>query len=164
MDNQSLIKAGVFAFAGFAVLLLWRLRRTGSSRQPTDFVGEFDRLNRRNDGVGRAAEPPEEALSDDGIDDRKVPEPQDDRNGPRILRSNGRGAKKVVAQDLLVPEADSVCRALADAGIPFAVRQQHIDTAFHQYGNCGMGTTMYVVVNSGDFDRAARIIAARLLR
>lgn len=172
MNDEHLIKTLVVAGVVIGILMCRLLRRAVSSREPTDFVNEFDRLNRRNAVTGRpseavedgpAAEEPSESeraeveiVQTDDSEDREEADGVEDADGEEC------GDEAIVAQDLTVPEAETVCQTLSAAGIPFAVQQQNVDSSYHRYGNAGMGTTMYVIVGTENLERASKIVAAQL--
>lgn len=72
------------------------------------------------------------------------------------------GEMLLVADGLLVFEADRLCRSLSENGIRFRVRQASVDGSCHRYGNYGLGTRMKVFVHQDDFAAAAPILQSVL--
>ena len=171
--NDAHLTRVLVATAVVVVILVCRLlRRSVSSRGTTDFVEEFERLNRRNAVSGRLSEsvgdgPAEGGSSELGCADVELVQPENSEDQVDVEEIEDVGGEKcraeaIVAQDLTVPEAETVCQALSAAGIPFAVGQQNVDSSYHRYGNGGMGTTMYVIVGTENLGRASKIAAAQL--
>ena len=113
-----------------------------------DYVAEFERISAgvQESSERRSAYACVEAVQAD------EPTDADPFDGEMLL----------VADELLVFEADRLCRNLSENGIRFCVRQASVDGSCHRYGNYGLGTRMKVFVHQDDFAVAAPILQSVL--
>ena len=130
-----------------AVALVFSVRG-GPRGEVHDYVAEFERMSaearepcgRRGAAARAEAVQAAEPADADPLDDEML----------------------LVADGLLVFEADRLCQSLAENGIRFCVRQASIDGSYHSYGNYGLGTRMRVFVHQDDFAAAAPILQSVL--
>ena len=136
-----------------AVALVFSVRG-GPRGEVHDYVAEFERMSAeaREPCGRRGAAARAEAVQ------AAEPADADPLDGEMLLDDE----MLLVADGLLVFEADRLCQSLAENGIRFCVRQASIDGSYHSYGNYGLGTRMRVFVHQDDFAAAAPILQSVL--